>query len=186
MQLRKSLDHSHSSNGSPSMALRNRLINFFNLPPRHPGPNMDFHLPRARSALNNSCNLTNLGVANYISKSSKGGSFVTAQNVWLHFVRMNDFIYLDNKGNPFPARVHGHVYNPLGLSAPSLSLLFPAQPSPAQLPAAPLPPHGRRSGPAMRKLRHGLQTHRVSQSNRLHPNLRITQNCYMFDTCNQF
>ena len=122
MQLRKSLDHSHSSNGSPSMALRNRLINFFNLPPRHPGQNMDFHLPRARSALNNSCNLTNLGVANYISKSSKGGSFVTAQNVWLHFVRMNDFIYLDNKGNPFPARVHGHVYNPLGLSAPSLSL----------------------------------------------------------------
>ena len=119
-------------------------------------------------------------------KSSKEGWFVTTRIVWLHFVRMNDFIYLDKKGNPFPARVHGHVYNPLGLSAPSLSLLFPAQPSPAQLPAAPLPPHGRRSGPAMRKLRHGLQTHRVSQSNRLHPNLRITQNCYLFDTCNQF
>ena len=31
---------------------------------------------------------------------------VTARNVWSHFVRMNDWIYLDKKGSPFPARVY--------------------------------------------------------------------------------
>ena len=147
--------------------------------------------PRARSALNNFANSPTWELPITSQKNIKRGEFVTTRNVWSHFARMNEWIYLDKEGNPFPARVYCHVYNRLSLSwrrglsrLRQLSLLFPAQPTQVQLPAAPLLPHGRQSGPAMCKLRHGLQTYRVSQSNWLHPNLRTTHNCYMFDTCN--
>ena len=43
-------------------------------------------------------------------------SAVTARNVWSHFARMNEWIYLDKEGNPFPARVYCHIYNTLSLS----------------------------------------------------------------------
>ena len=104
VQLRKSLDHSHSSNGSPSMALRNRLINFFNLPPRHPGQNMDFQLPRARSALNNSCNFTNLGVTNYISKIIKRGVICNHTDCVVTFCKNEWFYLFGQQRQPFPSQ----------------------------------------------------------------------------------